>query len=151
MGRLTKSTAVCAALLAIAIAASAHARPPQDKGNRGGKPDNEAQERKEDREDLRDLEAGFDLVSGLISADDARKIARGAGATGYKELPSGIRKNLARGKPMPPGIQKTRMPSGMIDQLPKRKGYDWQVAGTDLLLVQAGSNIVSDVLKDVFE
>ena len=93
----------------------------------------------------------MDLVSGLISADDARKIARGAGATGYKELPPGIRKNLARGKPMPPGIQKTRMPGGMIDQLPKRKGYDWQVAGTDLLLVQAGSNIVSDVLKDVFK
>ena len=50
------------------------AKPPQDKGNRGGKPDNEAQERKEDREDLRDLEAGIDLVSGLISLSRPRKL-----------------------------------------------------------------------------
>ncbi len=151
MGRASRIVTGIAVVLSLSLVTDLAAKPPQDKGNRGGKPDNEAQERKEDREDLRDLGAGIDLVSGLISADDARKIARGAGATGYKELPPGIRKNLARGKPMPPGIQKTRMPGGMIDQLPKRKGYDWQVAGTDLLLVQAGSNIVSDVLKDVFK
>jgi hypothetical protein len=151
MNRKSSLMSLVALLLGLVLVSDLAAKPPQGKGGRGGKPDNEAQERKEDREDLRDLEAGIDLVSGLLSVDDARKIARGAGATGYKELPPGVRKNLARGKPMPPGIAKTRMPGGMLDQLPKRKGYDWQIAGTDLLLVQAGSNIVSDVLKDVFK
>ena len=119
--------------------------------NKGGKPNKEKHENKEDREDLRDLQDGVDLVSSLISAGDARDIARSAGATGYKPLPNGIRKNLARGKPLPPGIQKTRMPGGMMDKLPKRAGYEWQSAGTDLVLVQAGTDIVADVLKDVFK
>jgi hypothetical protein len=119
--------------------------------NKGGKPDKEQHENREDKEDLRELQDGLELVSSLISVGDAREIALGAGATGYKPLPNGIRKNLARGKPIPPGIQKTRMPGSMLDKLPKQAGYEWRNAGTDLLLVQAGTEIVADVLKDVFK
>ena len=140
---------VLISILVIILAApfDAGAKQPKDKG---GKPD-KVQQDKEDREDLRDLQDGLELVGSLISAGDARKIAGGEGATGYKPLPNGIRKNLARGKPMPPGIQKTRMPGGMLDKLPRQKGYEWRGAGTDLLLVQAGTEIVADVLKDVFK
>lgn len=123
------------------------AKKPNDKG---GKPDKQQNENKEDKEDLRAIQDGVNLISALISASDARDIAVGAGATGYKPLPKGIRKNLARGKPMPPGIEKSRMPGGMLDKLPKQKGYEWRYAGTDLLLVQLGTEIVADVLEDVF-
>ena len=45
------------------------------------------------------------VVSAGINIGDARKLASKYELTGQKSLPQGIRKNLARGKPMPPGIQ----------------------------------------------
>ncbi len=135
-------------LLVLISPIDAEAKKPE---NKGGKPDKAQNENREDKQDLKELQQGLDLVTSLISAPEARKIAQGAGATGYKPLPPGIRKNLARGKPIPPGIQKTRMPGGMIDKLPRQAGYEWRNAGTDLLLVQAGTEIVADVLKDVFD
>jgi hypothetical protein len=92
------------------------------------------------------------LVTAGISASVARQLAidSGINMSGYKPLPPGIQKNLARGKPLPPGIARKAAPSGMIPRLPKHPGYEWQMAGTDLVLVQIGTSIVSDVLKDVF-
>ena len=95
---------------------------------------------------------GVDIdLSAMISTGDARKLASSHGLTGGKLLPPGIRKKLARGKPMPPGIQKTRMPDSFINQLPSYKGYEWEQAGTDLVLVAAGSLEISAVLKGVFD
>ena len=90
-------------------------------------------------------------VTAGISIGDARRLASSHGITGGKPLPPGIRKNLARGKPMPPGIQKTRMPGSFIDELPHHKGYEWQQAGTDLVLVVTGSLVISDILEGVFD
>ncbi|MFC1689811.1 anti-virulence regulator CigR family protein [Pseudomonadota bacterium] len=90
-------------------------------------------------------------VTAGISFGDARKLAVDNGLTGYKPLPPGIRKNLARGKPMPPGIAKTRMPGAFIRQLPHHDGYEWQQAGSDLVLVAIGSLIIADVLERVFD
>ncbi len=86
-----------------------------------------------------------------IRFGDARRLAVDQGLTGMKPLPPGIRKNLARGKPMPPGIAKTRMPNSYINQLPRHQGYQWQQAGSDLLLVVTGSLIIADVLEGVFD
>jgi hypothetical protein len=58
---------------------------------------------------------------------------------------------MARGKPMPPGIQKTRMPQSFINELPRHDGYEWQQAGADLVLVVSGSLIISDILAGVFD
>lgn len=98
------------------------------------------------------VSVGGVLVSAGISIGTARQIAVDSGVNfgGYQSLPPGIRKNLARGKPLPPGIAKKMAPNGMIGRLPKHAGYEWQVAGTDLILVQIGTAIVADVLKDVF-
>ncbi len=92
------------------------------------------------------------LTTAGITAAVARQYALDSGIKtgGYKPLPPGIQKNLARGKPLPPGIAKKSAPSGMISQLPRHPGYEWQMAGVDLVLVQAGTAIVADVLKDVF-
>lgn len=91
------------------------------------------------------------MVTAGISIGEARELASGHNLTGGKPLPPGIQKNLARGKPMPPGIQKSRMPDSFINQLPRHDGYEWQQAGTDLVLVAQGSLVISDVLKGVFD
>jgi hypothetical protein len=46
------------------------------------------------------------------------------GLTGYDSLP-GIAKNLARGKPLPPGIAKKTVPASMLG-LPSYPGYEWR-------------------------
>ncbi len=135
-------------LILILFATHTFANPPDQKPNRPGKATNEKQHERKDGHDAQD---DFGLALSLISASDARSLARGAGTTGYKPLPPGIQKNLARGKPMPPGIQKTRMPDGFLNQLPRHAGYEWRNAGTDLLLVQVGTEIIADVLMNVFE
>lgn len=97
-------------------------------------------------------EVGGVLVHAGISVTLARQYAGDFGDSGggYKPLPPGIRKNLARGKPLPPGIAKRSVPPGMISRLPRHPGYEWQAAGSDLVLVQIGTAIVADVLRDVF-
>ena len=53
-------------------------------------------------------------------------------------------------KPLPPGIAKKHAPSSMLGRLLQHPGYEMVMAGTDLILVQIGTAIVADVLKDVF-
>lgn len=63
-------------------------------------------------------------------------------------LPPGIRQNLARGKPLPPGIAK-RVDSRFYDVLPHHDGYEWWVAGTTAILVNATNNIIEEVVEDI--
>jgi len=81
----------------------------------------------------------------------ARDYARQAGLTGYRDLPPGIRKNLARGKPLPPGIARKVAPGAFLDRLPRHQGYEWQMAGTDLILVSVATGVIADILLDVFD
>jgi hypothetical protein len=90
-------------------------------------------------------------ISAGISFGDARKLAQDFNMLGQKPLPPGIRKNMARGKPMPPGIAKSRMPGGFIGGLPHHDGYEWQQAGSDLVLVASGTLVISDILEGVFD
>lgn len=64
-------------------------------------------------------------------------------------LPPGIAMNLLRGKPLPPGIAKVFLPSNLVSQLPVYPGYDYLVAGRDVLLVNSQTNVVSDILANV--
>jgi len=126
------------------IAGPVHADPPKDKG----KPDKAHHDADKPGDKL---SVDIDLRTGGITVREARELAVTHGATGYKPIPPGIRKNLARGKPMPPGIQKTRMPEGFVRALPAYEGYRWDAVGADLLLVEATSGLVADVLSDVFD
>jgi Ni/Co efflux regulator RcnB len=65
-------------------------------------------------------------------------------------LPPGIQKNLARGKPLPPGIAK-KLDERLIGRLPHYEGYEWQQAGTDLLLVTIASGVIYEVLHNVLD
>lgn len=92
---------------------------------------------------------GVNVTAG-ISFGQARELAVSYQQTGYQQLPPGIRKNLARGKPLPPGIAKKLGHSQMLSQLPQHEGYQWQVCGSDLVLVSIATMVVADILTDVF-
>ncbi|UII73420.1 RcnB family protein [Pseudomonas sp. HN11] len=65
-------------------------------------------------------------------------------------LPPGIQKNLARGKPLPPGIAK-KLDGRLLGRLPHYDGYEWQQAGTDLILVAIASGLIYEVLNGAFD
>lgn len=85
-----------------------------------------------------------------IGVPEARSLARQCGLGGQKALPPGIAKNLARGKPLPPGIAKRMVPGDMLGKLPAYPGYEWIMAGRDLLLIEAGTMVIEEILRDVF-
>ena len=66
-----------------------------------------------------------------------------------KPLPPGIAKNLARGKPLPPGIAKQVAPNDLLRQVSIPRGYSLETVGTDVVLIEIGTRIVADILKDV--
>ena len=68
---------------------------------------------------------------------------------GLEALPRGIRKNLARGKPMPPGIAKRLPPDALRSSLSIPRRYEVIEVGWDIFLVEAATGIIHDVLMDV--
>ena len=64
-------------------------------------------------------------------------------------LPPGIRKRLARGKPLPPGIAKHVAPAGLRSRVRMPDGYEIIEVGLDVLLVEVATSIVHDILMDV--
>lgn len=108
-------------------------------------------DRRDDQGRLRDGDAYAGLVYAGITAALARRYALDAGLGGYEALPPGIRKNLARGKPLPPGIAKKMVPGPLLGRLPRYDGYEWRVAGADLILISVATAVVADVLYDVFD
>lgn len=62
-----------------------------------------------------------------------------------KALAPGIQKNLARGKPLPPGIAK-KLDGRLLGRLPHYDGYDWVQAGADLVLLTVATGIIHEVL-----
>jgi hypothetical protein len=69
--------------------------------------------------------------------------------SGASALPPGIRKNLARGKPLPPGIAKTYAPADLTSRIHLRDGFELVEVGLDVFLVEVATNIIHDVLMDV--
>jgi len=148
MSKLNRQNSILILLCtAFMLASPLFADPPTDKGQQGKEKGSEKPGKDGPGYSL-DLSL---LITAGISAGDARRLAADHGLTGMKPLPPGIRKNLARGKPMPPGIAKTRLPNSYVNQLPRYDGYEWQQAGSDLLLVVMGSMVIADVLEGVFD
>ena len=75
---------------------------------------------------------------------------RGGGKNKHKGLPPGIAKNLSRGKPLPPGIAKQHLPDGLVHALPAPpRGYERIIVDGKVLLVEAATRVIHDVLMDV--
>jgi hypothetical protein len=68
---------------------------------------------------------------------------------GMEALPPGIRRNLARGKPLPPGIAKRFPPDALRSSLSIPSRYEVVEVGWDVFLVEAATGIIHDVLMDV--
>lgn len=143
-------TRILAAVLVLLLAAAGPALAQgkgKDKGN-PGKPDNEVST----EEVIEGVTAG---VLGAVLSNDERRIIRNyfgehpKDAGKLKELPPGIRKKIARGGTMPPGIAKQALPDGLHRRLPPRDGYDYEIVGTDVVLVETATRVIVDVLKDV--
>lgn len=64
-------------------------------------------------------------------------------------LPPGIRKRLARGKPLPPGIAKKVAPPELVGGLSLPSGYQLVEVGVDVLLVEVATGVIHDVLMDL--
>ena len=100
-------------------------------------------------------DAGDILLHGAITAAEVTIIydfIRHHGVQPFgppQGLPPGIAKNLARGKPLPPGIAKRYLPHGLLGQLPARPGYEWIAVDQDIVLVVAATAVIVDVLKNV--
>lgn len=61
-------------------------------------------------------------------------------------LPPGIAKQLARGNTMPRDVVFYPLPYDLRNQLPYRSGYDYYIVDDKVMLVQAGTNLILDVL-----
>lgn len=93
-------------------------------------------------------------VLGAILTDEERRIIRRwfddhPHAVRAKPLPPGIRKKLARGGAMPPGIAMQVMPDDLYRQLPRRYGHHYEIVGTDVVLIDTATRVIVDVLTDV--
>ncbi len=86
------------------------------------------------------------LISGYLTRNRASLPSVFANA---KPLPPGIANKIARGGSMPPGIAKRFLPNNLLAQLPARPGHQWVVAGTDIVLIEAATHLIVDVLKAV--
>ena len=63
------------------------------------------------------------------------------------KLPPGIAKQLARNNRLPPGLEYRPLPPDLIVQLPPLQvGYQYRIVDNRVLLVQAASNLILDVL-----
>jgi len=142
---------ILAAVLALFLAAATPALADQGKGkgnDRAGKPNNGTT-----TEDVVEgVTAG--ILGAVLNEDERRIIQRYFGehpdAVGkVKELPPGIRKKLARGGAMPPGIAMQALPDGLHRQLPPRNGQHYEIIGTDIILIETATRVIVDVLKDV--
>jgi hypothetical protein len=73
---------------------------------------------------------------------------RRAGAE-RKPLPPGIAKKVARGGALPPGIAKRYLPADLDRRLrPRPSGYERIIVGADVLLVEAATGVVHDIVRN---
>ncbi|MDR5874928.1 anti-virulence regulator CigR family protein [Halomonas sp. CUBES01] len=106
-----------------------------------------SQERQHRAYDDRDTRNYRDGDRPRIDERALNRLLREYGAPSAEPLPPGIERNLARGKPLPPGIAK-RFDGRLADELPRYPGYEWQRVGSDVVLIDAATRVVVDILVD---
>ena len=78
-----------------------------------------------------------------------RDFYAGRDASAVEALPPGIRRRLERGRPLPPGIAKRTPPPELRSRVAIPEGYELVEVGVDVLLVDAATDIIHDVLMDI--
>ncbi len=154
---------VLAALLATALSVPAALPAHAEKGGGkpehagGGKPDKGNKDNDKGNTGKGGGNAGGIGTGELLAAGATAALIQGllGGQTqtlsvGAKPLPPGIQKNLARGKPLPPGLAKQSVPPTLLGKLPVVQGHEWTRVGTELVLIDLATQVVAQVITDVF-
>ena len=72
------------------------------------------------------------------------------GLAGGGSLPPGLQRQLDKNGALPPGLQKKALPTGLQTRLPPvPRGYERVIVDTDVLLVEAATGVVRDVISGV--
>ena len=156
--RTHSSPLLIAGLLAVALAAPAHAKQ-DDRGHGNGNGNGNSHHAQQgndrgqgaNRYDDRDHDRyRYDRPYDHIQEDLIRSIFRDNREMVQRgdSLPPGIRKNLARGKPLPPGIAKQLDPR-LVNRLPHYDGYEWRQIDGDLVLAEITTGIIESIIYDV--
>ena len=91
----------------------------------------------------------LDAVDRNIGDDENRGKGGKNKGNGKGGLPSGIAMKLERGGTLPPGIAKRDLPADLQSRLPYRSDAIRQIVGDDVVLIEKGSDIILDVIRDV--
>jgi hypothetical protein len=89
---------------------------------------------------------------GEKKGNKGKKADKGAasGLAGGGSLPPGLQRQLDKNGALPPGLQKKALPPGLQSRLPPvPRGYERVIVDTNVLLVEAATGIVRDVITDV--
>lgn len=69
-----------------------------------------------------------------------------------KTLPPGLAKHLEKNGVLPPGLAKRDLPEDLRNRLPEsRKGTHRVIVDNDVVLIEKGTEIILDILKDIVE
>ncbi len=90
---------------------------------------------------------GFTLTVEVKS--QIREFYAARSESAVEALPPGIRRNLERGKALPPGIAKKSAPAELQTRLELVEGYELVEVGLDVFLVEVATGIIHDVLMDL--
>lgn len=96
----------------------------------------------------------LDAVDQNVGGDDrgngAKNNGKGKGSGKGKDgLPPGIAMKLERGGTLPPGIAKRDLPADLRSRLPYRSDAIRQIVGSDVVLIEKGTDIILDVIRGV--
>lgn len=73
-----------------------------------------------------------------------------AGLAKRESLPPGLQRQLDKNGALPPGLQKKALPSGLQSRLPPApRGYERVIVDTNVLLVEAATGVVRDIIADI--
>ena len=97
----------------------------------------------------RESEAGAGVTLTVEVKAQIRQFYGSQPASGVEGLPPGIRRNLERGKALPPGIAKKSAPPELQSGLNLPSGFELVEVGLDVFLVEVATGIIHDVLMDV--
>lgn len=64
-------------------------------------------------------------------------------------LPPGLQKQLDRNGRLPPGLARRALPADLESRLPERTDSERVIVDNDVVLIQKGTDLVLDVIRDV--
>lgn len=67
------------------------------------------------------------------------------------QLPPGLAKQLEKNGHLPPGLEKRDLPDDLSERLPARHGLKRLIVGSDVLLVEEGTELILDIIRDAIK